>query len=51
MEVVCGAGMVVVVDDGGEEDGEYLQVRQPGLKSSTGQTWLLQEPGWKIGLP
>ena len=51
VEVVGCAGMIVVVDDGGEENTEYLQVRQPGLKSSTGQTWLLQEPGWKIGLP
>ena len=33
MEVVGGAGVVVVVDDGGEEDGEYLQVRQPGLET------------------
>ena len=33
MEVVGGAGVVVVVDDGGEEDAEYLQVRQPGLES------------------
>ena len=51
VEVVGCSGMIVVVDDGGEENTEYLQVRQPGLKSSTGQTWLLQEPGWKIGLP
>ena len=33
MEVVGGAGVVVVVDDGGQEDAEYLQVRQPGLES------------------
>ena len=34
MEVVGGAGVVVVVDDGGQEDAEYLQVRQPGLHRS-----------------
>ena len=34
MEVVGGAGVVVVVDDGGQENAEYLQVRQPGLHRS-----------------
>ena len=48
MEVVGGAGMIVVVDDGGEENTEYLQVRQPGLKSGA---QVRREPGWKIGLP
>ena len=33
MEVVCCTGMVVVVDDGGQENTEYLQVREPGLHS------------------
>ena len=33
MEVVGGAGVVVVVDDGGQENTEYLQVREPGLHS------------------
>ena len=36
MEVVCGAGVVIVVDDGGEEKGEDLQVRHPVLQSSLG---------------
>ena len=36
MEVICGAGVVIVVDDGGEEEGEYLQVRHPVLQSSLG---------------
>ena len=31
MEVVGGAGVVVVVDDGGEEQGEDLEVGQPVL--------------------
>ena len=36
MEVVGGPGVVVVVDDGGEEEGEDLQVRHPVLQSSLG---------------
>ena len=36
MEVVGGPGVVVVVDDGGEEEGEDLQVRHPVLESSLG---------------
>ena len=36
MEVVGGAGVVVVVDDGGQEDAEYLQVGQPGLEPGLG---------------
>ena len=36
MEVVCGACVVIVVDDGGEEKGEDLQVRHPVLQSSLG---------------
>ena len=32
VEVVGGAGVVVVVDDGREEEGEHLQVRQPVLE-------------------
>ena len=35
VEVVCCPGVVVVVDDGGQQETEYLQVRhpvpQPGL--------------------
>ena len=31
MEVVGGAGVVVVVDDGGEEQGKDLKVGQPVL--------------------
>ena len=33
VEVVGCAGVVVVVDDGGQENAEYLQVREPGLHS------------------
>ena len=29
MEVICGSGMVVVVDDRGEEEGKDLNVSQP----------------------
>ena len=36
MEVVGGPGVVVVVDDGGEEEGEDLQVRHPVLESRLG---------------
>ena len=36
VEVVGGPGVVVVVDDGGEEEGEDLQVRHPVLESSLG---------------
>ena len=43
MEVVGGAGVVVVVDDGGQEDTEYLQVRQPGLHRS--HLAQLRQPG------
>ena len=31
MEVVGGAGVVEVVDDGREEESEDLEVRKPGL--------------------
>ena len=54
VEVVGGAGMIVVVDDGGEENTEYLQVRQPGLKSSIGQArarmedWITLRPAWEM---
>ena len=36
MEVVGGAGVIVVVDDGREEEGEHLQVRQPVLQPGLG---------------
>ena len=37
VEVVGGAGVVEVVDDGGEEQGEDLEVGQPRL--GRGQIW------------
>ena len=49
VEVVGGAGVVVVVDDGGQEDAEYLQVRQPGLHRS--HTWLSSESREDFLLP
>ena len=49
VEVVGGAGVVVVVDDGGQEDTEYLQVRQPGLHRS--HTWLSSESREDFLLP
>ena len=36
MEVVGGPGVVVVVDDGGEEEGEDLQVGHPVLEPRLG---------------
>ena len=49
VEVVGGAGVVVVVDDGGQEDTEYLQVRQPGLHRS--HTWLSSDSREDFLLP
>ena len=31
VEVIGGTGMVIVMDDGGEEEGKNLQVRHPIL--------------------
>ena len=33
MEVVCGAGVIIVMNDGREEEGEYFHVGKPIFKA------------------